>query len=96
MKSTLSNAHLSDIAEALKRIANALEEQNKPKGLGYAWSQYGIANAVGNQDTPLPKIDSSTPYCNSDVLYKSPEKPNWYNIKDTNFPKENLENELYG
>jgi hypothetical protein len=76
---------LQDIAFALNRIAGALEESNKPKGLGSPYSSgHGIADCVAKEEVPLPTPwnGDNKPSCESDILYKEPEKPNWYSIKD--------------
>jgi hypothetical protein len=84
---TYSEQALKDIAGALTRIANALEEQNKPKSLTIPrnWG-HGIADCVSKEEVPLstPWNSDNKPSCNSDILYKKPENPNWYNIKENN------------
>jgi hypothetical protein len=85
---------LKDIAASLLRIANALEEQNKPKGLGNPYAKYGIAplNCYSKDELPLPTANNSvvTASHDGDILYKSPENPNWYNISDPNFTNKNI------
>jgi hypothetical protein len=77
--------YLRDIAGSLNSIANSLEEANKPKKLEIPsnWG-HGIADCVSKEEVPLPTPwnGDNTPSCKSDILYKEPEKPNWYSIKD--------------
>jgi hypothetical protein len=65
---------LKDIAFALARVADALEEANKPKGLGSPrippnWG-HGIADCVSKDEIPLPTPWNTDikPSCNSDRL----------------------------
>lgn len=95
---------MDELVNALERIANALEEQNKPKGLGSSfkskWSGNGVAplNCYSGDEVHLPTATSDlvTASHDGDILYKAPEKPTWYNIKDPNFTNQDLNNELYG
>lgn len=84
---------LDETVNALERIASALEERNKPKGIeSPIWSRTPI-NCVGNQGTPLPNTNTNTPYCEKDVLYKKPDAPNWYDSYKTY--TEDLTKDLY-
>jgi hypothetical protein len=55
-----TNNWLKNIVGELSRIANALEEQNKPKGLGYPWKNYGVEplNCYSKDELPLPTANS--------------------------------------
>jgi len=65
---------LKDIVFALNRIANALEEQNKLKGLGHYnnWG-HGIDDYVSKHEIPFPSPWNGgyKPMCNSDSLSTS-------------------------
>jgi len=76
--------YLRDIAGSLNSIANSLQETNKPKGLSNLHSTYSTLNCVAKEEVPLPTPwnGDNTPSCKSDILYKEPETPNWYNIKE--------------
>ena len=81
--------YLKDIAGSLNSIANSLYEANKPKGLGNPNGPFGLGignpiPCVSKDEIPLPTPWNSDyiPSCESDILYKEPEKPNWYNIKE--------------
>jgi hypothetical protein len=93
---TLNNT-LKSIEGALGRIANALEQANKPKGLGNPMWTGSHVNCISKDEIPLPTPwnNDNKPNCKSDILYKEPEKPNWYNISDHNFTNNDLTNELY-
>jgi hypothetical protein len=77
---------LDDIAASLKLIAIALKEANEIKNNGYNITFGGnkLTDCVSKEEIPLPTPWNSdnTPSCKSDILYKEPETPNWYNIKE--------------
>ncbi len=54
------NDTLKLIVYELSRIANALEEQNKPKALGYPWKNYDVAplNCYSKDELPLTTANS--------------------------------------
>lgn len=89
---------MDEVVNALERIANALEEQNKPKGLANHWSRSGLADCYSKHEIPLPTANNTpvTASHDGDILYKPIDKPNWYNIKDDPYYKnKDLENGLY-
>jgi hypothetical protein len=61
---------LENIASALNRIANALEEQNKPKGLRVPNELFGLADCISKEEVPLPTPWNTgyVPSCNNDIL----------------------------
>jgi hypothetical protein len=95
---------LDRAVNALERIADALEEQNKPKGLGNPfntnWSSNGVAplNCDLGDEVHLPTASSDliTASHARDILYKPIDKPTWYNIKDDPYyTDENLSTTSY-
>jgi hypothetical protein len=87
---------MDEIVNALERIANALEEQNKPKGLGNHWSGNGVAplNCHLEDEFHLPTATSDllTASHDGDILHKPIDKPTWYNINGIN----DLVDEIHG
>ena len=75
---------MDEIVNALERIANALEEQNKPKVLGNYWNK--SVDCYSKNEIPLQTANSDlvTASHDGDILYKPDDKPTWYNIKDSN------------
>ncbi|NBX75211.1 MAG: hypothetical protein EBQ92_01490 [Proteobacteria bacterium] len=61
---------LEYIAYALGRIANTLEVQNKPKGLGVPNRLFGTTDCVSKEEIPLPTPWNSgyVPSCDNDIL----------------------------
>ena len=64
------NSTLKFIEGNLGRIADALEQANKPKGLGNPYSTYSTLNAVSKDEIPLPTPWNTDykPSCDSDKL----------------------------
>jgi hypothetical protein len=76
MITTNIDKSLKDIAASLLRIANALEEQNKPKGLGSPNNlfglngMHGLVPCVSKEEVPLPTPwnTDSIPTCDGDCI----------------------------
>jgi hypothetical protein len=85
---------LDNILIKLDKIIILLEKSQleSKNSLNFQTNALEMLNAIGEEiPLPSPWNNPSTPTCNntklrsieSDILYKSPEKPNWYDIKDT-------------
>jgi hypothetical protein len=73
MITTLLETYLKDIAFTLVRIAAALEQANKPKGLGNPFSTHSSINpidCISKNDIPLstPWTTDNTPSCEGDCI----------------------------
>jgi hypothetical protein len=89
---------LDKVILKLDTIINLLEESNKLKSIesGYLCSTSSgnhvfvdcvsriQDNVLENEKSfPTPWNDAPFPTCKGDILYKKPENPNWYNIKES-------------
>ena len=73
MITTNIDQQLKDIAFSLVRIADALEQANKPKGLGNPFSTYSSlkpVDCISKEEVPLPTPwnTESIPTCGSDCI----------------------------
>jgi len=76
---------LDNIVSKLDKIINLLEKTKVENKITHN-SYYDTSNMPRSisEEIPLPTPWNSDnkPSCESDILYKEPEKPNWYSIKD--------------
>jgi hypothetical protein len=76
---------LDNILLKLDKIINLLEKtqvENKIHSNSHS-NALDMLKAIGEEiPLPSPWVNPNTPSCKNDILYKEPENPNWYNIKD--------------